>query len=62
MFDMRQFVMTTLREMREAEPEYRVRNLTLTWYDRDKLTDEDLAEIESWYAVEATEENADENI
>lgn len=58
MFSMQHFIMATLRRMREAEPEYRVRQLALTWYDRDKLTDEDLAEIDGWYPAEANEDDA----
>lgn len=61
MFDLREFVMDTLRGMKGTEPEYRVRQYALGWFQKDVLTLEDLAEVESWYdSVADGEETSDE--
>ena len=46
MFDLRIFVMDTLRDMVGNEPAYKVRQYALGWYDKAQLTDSDMAEIE----------------
>ena len=46
MFDLREFVMKTLRGMAENEPSYKVNRYALGWFEKDVLTAEDLAEID----------------
>lgn len=46
MFDLRNFVMRTLRAMAEEEPAYQVNRYALGWFDKEVLTAEDLAEID----------------
>ncbi len=53
MFDLRKFVMETLRGMAHHYPEFQVREFALNWYAKGKLTEEDLAAVEGWF-------NADE--
>ena len=50
MFSMNKFVMRTIRQMMKYESEYKVRRYALTWYEKEVLTDEDMLEIESFYA------------
>ena len=58
MFDLREFVMKTLRGMAENEPGYKVNRYALGWFEKDVLTAEDLAEIDllTTEPEEATEE------
>lgn len=49
MFDLRKFVMETLRGMLFYYPEFQVREFALSWYAKGKLTEEDLAVVEQWY-------------
>lgn len=70
MFDLREFVMKTLRGMAENEPGYKVNRYALGWFEKDVLTAEDLAEIdlltakpeeetiEEVHSEESTEESA----
>ena len=51
MFDLRKFVMETLRGMVHYYPEFQVREFALNWYAKGKLTEEDLAEVESWFVT-----------
>lgn len=62
MFNLHNFVIKTLSTMKNRLDEYQVRAYALSWYSKSVLTDEDLATIDSWYAVdEVTEEpNEDE--
>ena len=46
MFDLREFVMKTLRGMAENEPGYKVNRYALGWFEKDVLTAEDLEEID----------------
>lgn len=46
MFDLREFVMKTLRGMAANEPGYKVNRYALGWFEKDVLTAEDLAEID----------------
>lgn len=55
MFDLNKFVMDTLHGMVGHYPEFQVREFALNWYAKGKLTEEDLATVESWF-VEAAEE------
>jgi hypothetical protein len=34
-------------------PEFQVREYALNWYGKGKLTEEDLATVESWFVEEA---------
>ena len=52
MFDLKKFIMDTLRRMKDTELEYKVRQYALGWFHRDVLTQEDLSEVESWYELE----------
>ena len=59
MFDLREFVMKTLRGMAENEPGYKVNRYALGWFEKDVLTAEDLAEIDL-LTTEAEEISAEE--
>lgn len=59
MFDLREFVMKTLRGMAENEPGYKVNRYALGWFEKDVLTAEDLAEIDL-LTTEPEEETAEE--
>lgn len=62
MFDLREFVMKTLRGMAENEPGYKVNRYALGWFEKDVLTAEDLAEIDllTTEPEEPAEETAEE--
>ena len=47
MFNMRDFVMDTILGMVGEEPEYKVRQYALGWFDKGVLTEEDLTAIEA---------------
>ena len=49
-FNLRKFVLKTLRGMKDNYSEFQVREYALNWYAKSVLTDDDMAEIESWYA------------
>ena len=46
MFNLHDFVMNTLHGMVGHEPDYKVRQYALGWYDKAQLTPEDMAAIE----------------
>lgn len=46
MFQLHDFVMNTLQGMVGNEPDYKVRQYALGWYDKAQLTSEDMAAIE----------------
>lgn len=46
MFNLHDFVMKTLKGMVGREPDYKVRQYALGWYDKAELTAEDMAELE----------------
>lgn len=46
MFDLREFVMKTLRGMAKNEPGYKVNRYALGWFEKDVLTSGDLEEID----------------
>jgi hypothetical protein len=63
-FDLKIFVMKTLTSMKEAgEDEYKVMQYALKYYEKNVLTEEDLAEVESWFDAEGEEpmEETEEN-
>ena len=47
MFNLHDFVMNTLHGMVGHEPDYKVRQYALGWYDKAQLTAEDMAAIEA---------------
>ena len=51
MFDLRDFVMRTLRQMAETEPGYKVNQYALGWFDKQVLTTEDLAVVDGLTGV-----------
>lgn len=52
-FDLKTFVMKTLTSMKEAgEDEYKVMQYALKYYEKNVLTEKDLAEVESWFDTE----------
>lgn len=61
-FNLRNFVMKTLTSMKNGgEDEYKVMQYALKYYEKGVLTEEDLAEIESWFEEkEETEEPEEE--
>lgn len=46
MFSLSEFVFKTIKEMIGNEPDYKVKKYALGWYDKDVLTEEDLASID----------------
>ena len=51
-FSLKKFVMKNLTAMRDAgEDEYKVMQYALKYYEKGVLTDNDLAEVESWFEV-----------
>lgn len=56
MFDLRNFIMKTIRGMIGNEPDYKIQEYGLSWYNRGKLTEEDLAEIEELINKQYVEE------
>ncbi len=58
MFDLREFVMKTLRGMAKSEPGYKVNRYALGWFEKDVLTAEDLAEIDILTEIPTNEEEA----
>lgn len=59
-FSLNKFVMKTLTSMRDAgEDEYKIMQYALKYYEKGVLTEEDLAEIETWF--EEPEEDSKED-
>ena len=59
MFHLHDFVMTTLQGMIGHEPDYKVRQYALGWYDKAQLTTEDMAAVEA--SIEAQYAQPEEN-
>ena len=53
-FSLKKFVMKTLRDA--GEDEYKVMQYALKYYEKGVLTDNDLAEVESWFEVQEGED------
>lgn len=52
-FILKAFVMKTLTSMKEAGgDEYKVMQYALKYYEKNVLTEKDLAEVESWFDTE----------
>lgn len=49
-FSLKNFVMKTLKSMKDSgEEEYKINQYALKYFERNVLKEEDLAEIESWF-------------
>lgn len=59
MFNLHNFVMSTLRGMARIYPQWQVQQIALGYYAKGWIADGDLAEIESWYAEPDTAEPDD---
>ncbi|SCI19736.1 Uncharacterised protein [uncultured Ruminococcus sp.] len=60
-FSLKNFVMKTLTSMKEAgEDEYKIMQYALKYYEKGVLVEEDLAEVESWFETEKTDEATEE--
>lgn len=51
-FSLREFIMGTLADMVGNRPEFQIKEIGLNWYSRGVLTEDDLAQIEEWFAPE----------
>jgi hypothetical protein len=60
MFNMHNFVFETIFGMVGKEPEYKVRQYSLSWLEKDVLTQEDLAAVEARFAELAAQQTAEE--
>lgn len=49
MFELKTFILNTLRSMFGNEPEYKVRQFGSEWFDKNVLTIENLQEIDLFY-------------
>lgn len=55
MFSIHDFIMKTLRRMVGNYPDFQIMEYALNWYEKGKLSEEDLAEVESWFEPEEEE-------
>lgn len=60
MFRLHDFVMKTLFGMVGNEPDYKVREYALGWYDKGKISDEDLDKLDA--AIDANNTPVEEEI
>lgn len=66
MFNIRDFILNTLRGMHGHYPDFQIREYALNWYAKGKLTEDDLAEVEMMLnppmpeTIEAPETEAEE--
>lgn len=60
MFSLHDFVMKTLLGMVGNEPDYKVREYALGWYDKGKISDEDLDKLDA--AIDANNTPVEEEI
>jgi len=61
-FSIHDYIMKTLKGMVGHYPDFQVMEYALNWYEKGKLAEEDLAEVESWFEPEeeVTEEPTEE--
>lgn len=52
MFNIHDYIMKTLRGMVGNYPDFQIMEYALNWYEKGKLTETDLAEVESWFEPE----------
>ncbi len=62
MFKLEDFILKTIKGMVGNEPDYRVQEYALSWYNRGKLTEENLAEIEELINKQYTTEEDETQI
>lgn len=62
MFDLRDFVMRTIRQMAETEPGYKVNQYALGWFDKQVLTADDLAVVDGLTCVTEPEPAPEEPV
>lgn len=55
MFSLHDFIMKTLKGMVGQYPDFQVMEFALNWYAKGKLKEDDLAEVEEWFAPEEEE-------
>ena len=55
MFSITAFIMDTLKGMKGNYPDFQIREYALNWYSKGKLTEENLAELESYLMPEVEE-------
>lgn len=62
MFNIHDYIMKTLRGMVGHYPDFQIMEYALNWYEKGKLTEDDLAEVESWFepVTEPEEEPTEE--
>lgn len=59
MFNITDFIMNTLKEMKGNYPDFQIKEYALNWYAKGKLNEDNLSELEEYLAVieeEPTEE------
>lgn len=56
MFNIHDYIMKTLRGMVGNYPDFQIMEYALNWYEKGKLTEADLAEVESWFEPEESVE------
>ena len=59
MFSVKKFIMSTVKGMKGSYPDFQIKEYALNWYEKGKLTEEDLAELEE-YLKEQVNEVVDE--
>lgn len=57
MFNIKHFIMSTLRGMYRNYPDFQIREYALNWYEKGKLAEEDLEEIETMLNPIVEQEN-----
>ena len=60
MFNIRDFIMDTLKGMKGNYPDFQIREYALNWYSKGKLNEEDLAELEEYLAPPIAEGTVEE--
>lgn len=60
MFDIQKFIMDTLKGMKGNYPDFQIKEYALNWYSRGKLTEENLAELETFLTEEGITEDVTE--
>lgn len=62
MFNIKDFIMDTLKGMKGNYPDFQIKEYALNWYAKGKLAEEDLAELEEYLAPPVVEEVTEEVI
>lgn len=60
MFNLHDFILNTLKGMVGNYPQWQVQEYALNWYSKGKLTEADLATVESWYSAEGATDEAEQ--